>query len=89
MEKLYKTGEVLKRTGLSREVFYRYLNAGLIRPAKTTAGGHNLFSESIFRLVEAIRDLNESGYPLRDLKDTYFRDERLDGALGGEKPPAR
>ncbi|HUW56273.1 MAG TPA: MerR family transcriptional regulator [Planctomycetota bacterium] len=79
--KLYKTGEVLKRAGISREVFYRYLNVGLIRPARTSPGGHNLFSDPVFRHIELIRSLNGSGFTLRDIKDIYFRDERIDAAL--------
>jgi DNA-binding transcriptional MerR regulator len=92
MEKLYKTGEVLKRTGLSREAFYRHLTMGLVKPARTTPGGQNLFGESVFRHIELIQSLNASGYTLRDIKDTYFKDERLDAAPGGKArdkaPPA-
>jgi len=84
MERLLKTGDVLKRTGISREVFYRYLNVGLIRPARASAGGHYLFDESVLRHVALVRTLNASGFALRDIKDIYFRDERLDAALSGE-----
>ena len=80
MEKLYKTGEVLRRTGISREVFYRYLTMGLIKPDATSPGGHNLFSEAVFRHIELIRKLNTPEFTLRDIKETYFRDERLDAA---------
>ncbi len=86
MESLLKTGEVLKRSGVSREVFYRYLTMGLIRPARTSAGGHNLFDESVFTRLELIQSLNASGFTLRDIKDIYFKDERLDAALRADKP---
>ncbi len=89
MDDLYKTGEVLKRSGVSREVFYRYLTMGLIKPARTSAGGHHLFAESVFKHIELIQRLNASGYTLRDIKDTYFKDERINSAAGVEKPPAR
>ena len=75
-EKLYKTGEVLKRSGLSREVFYRYLNIGLIKEAARTAGGHNLFDESVFQRLELIQQLNRTGYPLRDIREIFFKDGR-------------
>ena len=87
IEKLYKTGEVLKRAGISREVFYRYLNVGLLKPARTSQGGHNLFSEAVFTHIELIESLKGSGYTLRDIKDTYFRDERIDAALEAESGP--
>lgn len=84
MATLYKTGEVLKRAGISREVLYRYLTMGLVKPARVSTGGHNLFSESVFRHVELIRRLNDSGFTLRDIKDIYFRDERIDDTIEGE-----
>jgi DNA-binding transcriptional MerR regulator len=86
MEKLYKTGEVLKRAGISREVFYRYLTMGLLRPARRSPGGHNLFTDSVFKHIELIQRLNRSGFTLRDIKDTYFRDERIDTAHSRETP---
>ena len=82
MEPLFKTGEVLKRSGVSREVFYRYLTMGLVKPAKTSAGGHNLFAETVFKHIELIQHLNATGYTLRDIKDTYFKDERIDKTAG-------
>ena len=51
MDKLYKTGEVLKRAGITREVFYRYLTMGLVKPARTSPGGHNLFGDAVFRHI--------------------------------------
>ena len=87
MDNLYKTGDVLKRSGVSREVFYRYLTMGLIRPAKTSPGGHNLFDESVFTLLELIRSLNATGWTLRDIRDVYFKDERLDAAVKGTGAP--
>ena len=83
-KKLYKTGEVLKRAGISREVFYRYLTMGLLKPARVSPGGHNVFSESVFKHIKLIQELNGSGFTLRDIKDTYFRDERLDAAVARE-----
>ncbi len=77
LRKLYKTGEILKRSGLSREVFYRYLNIGLIKEAAQTKGGHNLFDESIFARLTLIQQLNQAnGYPLRDIKEIFFKDKR-------------
>ena len=77
LKKLYKTGEILKRSGISREVFYRYLNIGLIKEAAQTKGGHNLFDESVFARLTLIQQLNRAdGYPLRDIKEIFFKDKR-------------
>ena len=88
MDKLYKTGEVLKRAGITREVFYRYLTMGLVKPARTSPGGHNLFSDNVFRHIELVQELNASVFSLRDIKDIYFRDARIDTTLGDGKPQA-
>ena len=75
-EKTFKTGEVLKRSGISREVFYRYLNIGLVKEAGRTPGGHNLFDESVFERLKLIQQLNKNGYPLRDIREIFFKDGR-------------
>jgi hypothetical protein len=71
--KLYKTGDVLKRTGITRQMLYTYTTMGLIEEAKKTPTGQKLFDESIFRHLKLIHDLHESGYTLRDIKDIFFK----------------
>jgi hypothetical protein len=72
-KKLYRTEEVLRATGLSRQVLYRYISLGLITPAEVTETGRRLFAENVFGTLDVIRDLNESGYSLRDIRETFFR----------------
>jgi DNA-binding transcriptional MerR regulator len=74
-EKLFKTGEVLRRTGFSRQSFYQYLTLGLIREARVTEGGHHLFDESVFKRLKIIKQLNRSGYTLRDIKEVFFKED--------------
>jgi len=71
--KLYRTAEVLRATGISRQVLYHYITLGLISPAEVTETGRRLFDESVFRRLELIRQLNRSGYTLRDIRETFFR----------------
>ncbi len=70
--RLYRTAEVLRATGISRQVLYRYITLGLITPAEVTDTGRRLFDESVFGRLELIRELNESGYTLRDIRETFF-----------------
>ena len=72
-KKLYRTEEVLRATGLSRQVLYRYISLGLVTPAEVTETGRRLFAENVFGQLDVIRDLNESGYSLRDIRETFFR----------------
>jgi len=75
--KLLRTSELLRATGISRQVLYRYLTLGLIPEAGTGPSGQRLFHPRAVRLINIIREMNESGYSLRDLRDTFFRDQRL------------
>lgn len=68
---LLKTGEVLDRAQISRQVLYRYMQLELILPAETTDTGRNLFRESIFRQIQLIQQLNQSGYTLRDIREIF------------------
>ena len=69
---LYRTAEVLRATGISRQVLYRYITLGLITPAEVTDTGRRLFDKSVFSRLELIKELNHSGYALRDIRETFF-----------------
>ncbi len=72
---VFSTGEVMKRSGLSRQVLSQYTAMGLIKEIATTKAGYRLYPESVFRNLKLIRSLNEIGYTLRDIKDIFA--ERL------------
>lgn len=70
-EGLLRTGEVLRRAGISRQVLYRYIQLELVTPAVLTESGRHLFAESVFRQIDMIRSLNDSGYTLRDIREIF------------------
>ncbi|RMG09076.1 MAG: MerR family transcriptional regulator [Planctomycetota bacterium] len=72
---LLTTGELMKRSGLSRQVLYQYTTMGLIREAAQTRAGYRLYPVETLRRLEIIRSLNEMGYTLRDIKEIFA--ERL------------
>ncbi len=75
---LLRTHDVLERTGISHQVLYRYVTLGLIEPATTTEKGLRYFHPNVVQLIEVIKDMTETGgYSLRDLKDIFFKDERV------------
>ncbi len=71
--KLYKTGEVIKQSGVSRQMLYTYATMGIIEEAKKTPTGQRLYDEGIFQRLKLIHDLHESRYTLRDMKDIFFK----------------
>lgn len=83
--RLLKTADLLERTGISHQVLYTYVTLGLIEPAVTSESGQRLFHPSAVTLVRLIQSLKESGYSLRDMKDIYFKDKRVQRVLAGRR----
>lgn len=67
-EKLFKIGEVMQYTGLSRQTIHNYTLAGLIQEARRTASGHRLYDESVFDRLEQIKILQTKNYTLLQIK---------------------
>lgn len=75
---LLRTADVLEQTGITHQILYRYITAGLIEPARTTETGLRYFHPNVIRLIGLIQHMTETGgYSLRDLKDIFFKDERV------------
>ena len=77
---LLKTRQVLEATGITHQMLYRYVTLGLIEEAETTPGGQRLFHERVIPLIERIRGLTATGYSLRDIRQIYFKPERVQKA---------
>ena len=58
--KLYKIGEVMRYTGLSRQTIHNYTMLGLLTEEERTESGHRLYGEDVFERVERIKALRES-----------------------------
>jgi DNA-binding transcriptional MerR regulator len=67
-EKLYKIGEVMQYSGLSRQTIHNYTLAGLIYEARRTASGHRLYDETVFDRLEQIKTLQAKNYTLMQIK---------------------
>ena len=68
---LYSVGEVVKRSGVSRQVLHNYTVLGLLRPAERTATNRRYYDESTFRRIELIRRMLKSGYTLQSLRELF------------------
>lgn len=56
-KKLFKIGEVMRYTGLSRQTIHNYTMLGLLREEERTDSGHRLYGEEVFERIERIRAL--------------------------------
>ena len=73
-EKLYKIGEVMEYSGLSRQTIHNYTLAGLISEARRTSSGHRLYDETVFDRLEKIKVLQSKNYTLLQIKKILEKD---------------
>lgn len=67
-EKLFKIGEVMEYSGLSRQTIHNYTLAGLIQEARRTPSGHRLYDDTVFDRLEQIKILQAKNYTLFQIK---------------------
>ena len=71
-KKLYKIGEVMRYTNLSRQTIHNYTMMGLIKEAERTDSGHRLYGEDVFERLEKIEMLKRHR-TLREVKEMLDR----------------
>jgi DNA-binding transcriptional MerR regulator len=81
--KLTSIGISAKKAGISRQSLQYYLMVGLLEPTEITPTGRRLFDEKTIERIKLIKKLNESGYPLRAIRE-LFLEGRTD-LKGGKK----
>lgn len=69
-EKLYKVGELVRYSGLSRQTIHNYTQMGLIRETERTPGGHRLYSEGVFEILERIKKLKKN-HTLKEIRELF------------------
>ena len=79
---LMPIGVSAKKAGISRQSLQYYIMVGLVEPTKVSPSGRRLFDEKAIERIKLIKKLNDSGYPLRAIRE-LFLDGRTD--LKGSK----
>ena len=75
--RLLRIGEAAEAAGVSKQTLQYYLMVGLIRPRRRTPSGQQLFDAELIERVRLIKRLNDSGYPLREIREIFLRRERM------------
>ena len=57
--KLFKIGEVMRYSGLSRQTLHNYTCMGLITELERTESNHRLYAEDVFDRIQTIEDLKK------------------------------
>ena len=77
---LFAIGKAAEKAGISRQSLQYYLMMGLLVPARITPTGRRLFDEASVERIKLIKKLNDTGYPLREIREMFL--ERRTGLKG-------
>ena len=70
---LLKTTQAAVAAGITRQTLQYYLMVGLIEPTSRTASGQQLFDKAAVKRIKLIHQINESGYPLREIRNIFLQ----------------
>jgi len=79
---LYTTGDMARLTGNTLRTVRFYEEAGVLRPARRTEGGHRLFDDRELERLKLVSDMREAGMSLEDVRSLLELKERAKS--GGE-----
>ena len=65
-------GAAAEKAGVSRQSLQYYLMVGLLEATEVTSTGRRLFDAKAVQRIKLIKKLNESGYPLRAIRDLFM-----------------
>jgi DNA-binding transcriptional MerR regulator len=71
--KVYRIGEVMRFSGVSRQTLHNYTVFGLIREEERTPSGYRLYAEEVFERLRRIARL-KGHHTLREIKEILKRE---------------
>ncbi len=83
--KLYRIGEIVAYSTLSRQTVHNYTTMGLLREVAWTDGGHRLYDESVFERLDMIAELRAQGRSIEAIREHFAATETSD-VLATETP---
>ncbi len=81
-KELFQIGSAAKEAGISRQSLQYYLMVGLLEPTFVSDSGRRFFDRDAVARIKLINKLNQSGYPLRSIRELFFEDR---GQAKGKK----
>jgi DNA-binding transcriptional MerR regulator len=75
-KKLYRIGEIMRHTGISRQTLHNYTVFGLITEEERTEAGHRLYGESVFSRLRKIEELKLQSKTLREIRLMLAQEDR-------------
>ncbi|MCC6574333.1 MAG: MerR family DNA-binding transcriptional regulator [Planctomycetes bacterium] len=86
-KKLYKVGEIMRHTSLSRQTIHNYTMLGLIHADERTESGHRLYGEEVFDRIRKIEMLKRHR-TLNEIRELLLAEDAAKPAAPDENKPA-
>jgi DNA-binding transcriptional MerR regulator len=71
--KLLRISQAAKGAGVPTQTVEYYIMLGLIDPITRPPSRSRFFDERLIKRIRLIREMNESGYTLREIRTTWMR----------------
>ena len=71
--KLLRISQAAQAAGVSKQSLQYYLLVGLIEPTERSGTGQQLFNDMAIQRIRLIKQLNDSGYPLREIREIFLQ----------------
>ena len=72
-DSLIRISQAAERAGVSKQTLQYYLMVGLLEATERAGGGQQYFDEKAVERIRLIKSLNDSGYPLREIREIFMR----------------
>lgn len=69
---LMQIGAAAAKAGVTRQQLQYYLMVGLLEATEVSDTGRRLFDDKAVERIKLIKKLNQSGYPLRAIRDLFL-----------------
>ena len=69
---LMRISDAARAAGVTNQTVEYYIMLGMIRPRRRPGQRGRFFDRALVRRIRLIRSLNESGYTLRAIRETYL-----------------
>ena len=70
---LMKISQAAKAAGVSTQTIEYYVMLGLVTPIVKAGTRRRFFDDGLVKRLRLIRELNDSGYTLREIRTTWLR----------------
>ena len=69
---LMRISAAAQAADVSKQTVEYYVMLGLIQPLRKEGGHGRFFDDELVKRIRLIREMNKSGYTLRDIRETYL-----------------